>query len=428
MYYVLMQKPISRREFLVASAALVQSTTRGVRRETFLTSPAKGVAVMAYAFYSRHRGGDMISIEQRWSRSDTIDVAYFRRSRDYGETWSAPLEVRTGERRPEGMLRQHPRFGFVDRHARRYVEFWIEGVLPTDDPLEGLRNWNIYYRVSRDGGRSFGPRYQVVHAGAEFDARHPLPGVWTGKNAAMLGDMTCVPLGTPDSHILLPIEITPLGPDGKLYNPTGGYTYTDAAVLDGHWRGDRLEWEMSEVIKGDPARSTRGMVEPTIAFLDDGRLLMVLRGSNDRRPEIPSWRWIAFSSDGGRRWTAPEPWTYDKGESFFSPSACSQLLPHSSGRLFWLGNITGENPRGNRPRFPFVIGEVDRRTGRLLRSSVRTIDTLEAGEDPVLSLSNFYAREDRRTREIAVHMTRLFARPGEWAGDAYLYRIDINRG
>ena len=133
----------------------------------------------------------------------------------------------------------------------------------------------------------------------------------------------------------LPIEITPLGPDGKLYNPTGGYTYTDAAVLDGHWQGDRLEWKMSDVVKGDPSRSTRGMVEPTIAFLDDGRLLMVLRGSNDRRPELPSWRWIAFSSDGGRSWTSPEPWTYDKGESFFSPSACSQLLRHSSGRLFW---------------------------------------------------------------------------------------------
>ena len=72
---------------------------------------------------------------------------------------------------------------------------------------------------------------------------------------------------------------------------------------------------------------------------------MVLRGSNDRRPELPSWRWIAFSSDGGRRWTPPEPWTYDQGEAFFSPSACSQLLRHSSGRLFWLGNINGESPR-----------------------------------------------------------------------------------
>jgi len=167
------------------------------------------------------------------------------------------------------------------------------------------------------------------------------------------------------------------------------------------------------------------MDEPTIEFLERDRLLMILRGSNDRRPELPSYRWFSMSEDGGRRWTVPQPWTYRDGEPFFSPSACSQLVRHSSGRLFWLGNITSENPLGNRPRYPFVIGEVDRRTGMLRRESVRTIDTLQAGEDPVLSLSNFFAREDRQTREIAVHMTRLFARPEEWAGDAYLYRVAV---
>ena len=72
-----------------------------------------------------------------------------------------------------------------------------------------------------------------------------------------------------------------------------------------------------------------------------------------------------------------------------------------------------------------VIGEVDRRAGLLKRTSIRTIDTLQEGEDPVLSLSNFYAREDRRTRDIAVHMTRLLARPGGWAGDAFLYSAPV---
>ncbi len=380
---------------------------------------------MAYAFYARPRGGEMISVEQRWTRSDTVDAAWFRRSQDHGRTWSAPIERPTGERVAGGMLRRHPRCGFVEARTGRYIEFWTEGVLPSDDPLEGLRNWKIFYRVSRDGGRSFDLPRQAVHAGGEFDATHPLPGVWTGRNCAMLGDMTCVPVSAPDGRILLPIQITPLAPDGRLYNPTGGYTYTDAAILHGRWQGDHLSWEISELLQGDPARSTRGMVEPTFEFLEDGRLLMVLRGSNDRRPELPSHRWFATSSDGGRRWTAPQPWTFDDAQPFFSPSACSQLLRHSSGRLFWLGNITPENPRGNRPRFPFVIGEVSRRTGLLLRRTIRVVDTLQPGEDPVLSLSNFYAREDRRTREIALHMTRLFARPGAWSGDACLYRIRV---
>ncbi|HUS07977.1 MAG TPA: sialidase family protein, partial [Bryobacteraceae bacterium] len=239
------------------------------------------------------------------------------------------------------------------------------------------------------------------------------------------GERTCIPISSRDGNILLPVQITPLGPDGKLYNPRGAYTYTEAAVLHGRWQGDGLRWEMSDLIRGDPARSTRGMDEPTIAFLHERRLLMVLRGSNDRQPELPSYRWFSLSSDGGRRWEAPKPWTYQDGEPFFSPSACSQLVRHSSGRLFWLGNITPGNPRGNRPRYPFVMGEVDGRTGLLLRRSVRVIDTLRPGEDPILSLSNFYAREDRISRDIVVHMTRLFARPAAWSGNAYLYRVNV---
>lgn len=414
----------SRRAFLAAPAALAGSAAAGIRREIFLASPGDGTAVMAYAFYARPAGGEMISIEQRWSRSDTIDVAYRRRSRDHGHTWSAPVEVPTAERRPDGMLRRHPRAGFADPHSGRYLEFWTEGVLPSDDPLEGLRRWRIFYRSS-DDGRRFGPPLPVVAAGAEFDPGHPLPGVWTGKNCAMLGDMTCTPVAARDGRILLPIQITPLSPDGGLSNPGGGYTYTDAAVLHGRWRGRRLEWEMSELVKGDPALSTRGMVEPTLELLDHGRWLMILRGSNDRRPELPARRWLSTSSDGGRRWSQPRPWTYEDGAEFFSPSACSQLLRHSSGRLFWLGNITPENPRGNRPRYPLLIGEVDRRTAVLRRPTVRVVDTLAPGEDAVLSLSNFYAREDRATREIALHMTRLFARPAAWSGDAMLYRIRV---
>jgi hypothetical protein len=150
-----------------------------------------------------------------------------------------------------------------------------------------------------------------------------------------------------------------------------------------------------------------------------------MRGSNDRRPELPGYRWYSISSDAGRCWTAPQPWTYADGASFFSPSSCSQLIRHSSGRLFWLGNIVPENPHGNRPRYPFVIGEVDPRSGLLHRASIRIIDTLQPGEAPTMSLSNFFAREDRRTRAVVVHMTRLFAGSGPWSGDALVYHVRV---
>ena len=415
---------IPRRTLLTAALGRSVFGSPAIRRELFLASPGNGVAVMAYAFYTRPSGGEMISVEQRWSRSDTVDVAFVRRSGNHGRNWSAPVEVRTGEKRPDGMLRRHPRAGYADPSGR-YIEFFNQGVLASDDPLEGLRNWNVYYCVSRDGGRHFTPARQVVHTGGEFNERHPLPDVWTGKNCVMLGDMACAPISAPDGRLLLPVQITPLGTDGKLSNPGGGYTYTDVAVLQGTWKGEQIEWQMSELVKGDPDRSTRGMDEGTLAFLRDGRLLMVIRGSNDRRPELPSYRWSSISADGGRRWSKPVPWTYDDGQTFFSPSSCSQLVRHSSGRLFWLGNIVPENPRGNRPRYPFVIGEVDRDTGLLRRSTIRSIDTRGPDEDPVLSLSNFFAREDRRNGGLAVHMTRLFAGSGPWSGDAFIYHVPV---
>lgn len=365
----------------------------------------------------------MKSVEQRWTRSDTIDDAWFRRSEDHGRTWSKPEPWVTGEKRPEGMFRRHPRTGYVDPRTGRCIEMWIEGVLPTDDPLEGMRQWRLFYSI--DGGA---PR-QVIHKGAEYDAAHPLPGIWLGKNSAMIGDMPCVPVTARDGRILVPLSVSLIDGQGKLRNPGGGYTYHDSAFLIGTWhgkgRGSGLDWEMSEHVSLPLEASTRGSDEPTLAVLPDGRVMVLLRASNDVRPHQPGYRWVAFSSDHGRRWTKPVPWTYDTGENFFSPSACSQLVAHSSGRLFWLGNITPVNPRGNRPRYPFVMGEVDRRTGLLLKGSVRTVDDRGPGDHERMTLSNFYATEDRETREIRLHMTRMVALENGWQGDALLYRIPV---
>ena len=196
-------------------------------REVFVKSPGKGTAVMAFAYDTQAKGGSLVSIEQRWSRSDTIDAAYYRWSRDNGRTWTDPVRRSTGEKHPGGMLRRHPRGGYVDAGTGRFLEIWIEGILPSDDPLEGMRQWNIYYALSKDGGRTRGKVHQVIHEGREFNAQHPLPGVFTGKNAVMIGDNPSRPINLRDGSILLPVQISPLGADGQLANPGGGYTYTD---------------------------------------------------------------------------------------------------------------------------------------------------------------------------------------------------------
>ena len=196
-------------------------------------------------------------------------------------------------------------------------------------------------------------------------------------------------------------------------------------LLIGRWREDgRLAWRCSERIVGDPERSSRGLIEPTIAELEDGSLLMVMRGSNDARPDLPGHKWMARSRDGGESWSAPEPWRYADGEAFYSPSACSQLIPHVDGRLLWMGNICAENPRGNSPRYPMILGEVDRETGLLIRDSVAAVDDRGAEEDERLTLSNFYTREDRETGELLLHLPRFYG-GGRRETDLLLYRIAV---
>jgi len=243
----------------------------------------------------------------------------------------------------------------------------------------------------------------------------------------MLGDSTCMPITLPDGALLQPVQISPVGPDGTYHNPGGGYTYTDCAILRGVWReGLHLDWHLAGMVCGDPARTTRGLIEPTIARLSDGRILMVMRGSNDSRPELPGYRWFALSPDEGANWSEAAPWSYGSGQLFHSPSSCSQLVSHSSGRLFWLGNLCADNPRGNGPRYPIVIGEVDVDTGLLLQEQVGPIDDRGAEDGEDLTLSNFYAREDRETGAIKLHLTR-YTRTGTrgYQGDCMLYEITV---
>jgi hypothetical protein len=72
-----------------------------------------------------------------------------------------------------------------------------------------------------------------------------------------------------------------------------------------------------------------------------------------------------------------------------------------------------------------VLGEVDKATGFLMRDTVIPVDERHADDDEILMIYPIYAREDRRTGEIAVHMSRIFAFERGWKGDALLYRIQV---
>ena len=66
--------------------------------------------------------------------------------------------------------------------------------------------------------------------------------------------------------------------------------------------------------------------------------------------------------------------TYADGGDFYSPSACSQLVLHSSGRLFWIGNIAPQNPNGK--VIVFSHGSVGLSTDeRVIKAPIKFLNT-----------------------------------------------------
>jgi hypothetical protein len=148
-----------------------------------------------------------------------------------------------------------------------------------------------------------------------------------------------------------------------------------------------------------------------------------MRGSNggkaDPRHELPSHKWFAVSPDGGQSWSRPEPWTFEDGQAFFSPSSMSALFRHSSGRCFWVGNLSVHNCQGNLPRWPLAAGEVNPRSLKPMRSSLLTVDT-QNPEDRTrgrLDLSHLTLLEDRENKQIVLTYPRSYNayKSNEWA-------------
>ena len=392
-------------------------------RTLLVEAPSKSGIARATAFYTRGEGLDMACYANVGPRGYLGDTWQRRFSSDNGRTWSdweilAPYETKTAE----GVLQKGYKPGWVDPETGRLLTMVSTAKLTSGGKIkhEHFICGVLRYCVSTDGGKTWAVDEPVIQKG-DYTAEHPIDGVWIGKNAFLMGATTMRPIRTRSGRILVPIQITPLDDEGKLANPGGGSYYLDSGVLIGSWTdGMKIEWEAVGRVAADPARSTQGCYEPTLAEMPDGRILMVVRGSNNHKAELPGHKWYSVSKDGGRNWSELKPWGYTDGAKFFSPSSCSQFVHHSSGRYYWIGNICPKNPYANLPRRPLVIGRVDPQDLMLVKQSVAVIDTTRPGDPGDVNLSNFMAHEDRENGDILVYSSRLFG----GRGNTYVYRIE----
>jgi len=379
-------------------------------------------SVYEFVSYAGNRGSDMFRIRFEELKDDIFSNFELGLSSDHGRSWSDVERWKAAPPGPDGRLRRLFIYGsFFDPKNGRLVLMGNEGMLRNDHPLDGQTNYYPIYRVSKDGGRSWLFEERVIQSGKAYTKDHPFQDVRVGSNSLTVSNALT---SRADGAVIVPVQISHAGPDGKLFRPPGAYTYLDAAVLIGKWRDDgRLTWQLSRRLNLPPEKSLRGIFEPTVTEMPDGRMLMVCRTNSGRK-------WFSISHNGGLSWAKPDVWRYTDGTLFFSPSSISRLVRHSTGTCFWIGNISPVHPRGNAPRYPLVIGRVDPNSLRLVRKSVTTIDSRGPNDPAGLQLSNFCVHEDRQTGNLIVRVTRWDGKPsgkGPVSGSVHAFAVELQQ-
>lgn len=372
---------------------------------------------------------------ERWEveslevRSDDHANRLLRFSADNGRTWSAPqplpnttqfhhgIEVWEGE----GPM-------YYDEVTKVWLGAWLRQIV-----YQQTYHCFTYWRVSRDGGRSWGAARQFVYEpGEPFDPRNAhAPGYLThnhtypGNNFLRLRNGTVV-------YAVTSVTIPATAPDpdpqqkyGNWWIPTG-WRDIGSRCFVGRWNAAQqdYDWQAGNCVWVPMAVSCRGLMEAQLAELHDGRLLVLWRGSNT--DQTPGRKWYSTSADGGLTLGPVQELKYADGSRFYSPSSIHATLRHGvTGKLYWIGNICAEPPQGNSPRHPLVIAEVDETIPALKRETVTPIDQRPPGQQDALGFSNFSYFEDRETHAIELYMTSFPELPSDGTAHCYRYVVTL---
>ncbi|MBI3987556.1 MAG: exo-alpha-sialidase [Lentisphaerae bacterium] len=369
-----------------------------VNRQLYYSSPGRGVASWLSVWYA---GAGLTRVEnlRTSAQSDAYRNWQRRQSEDNGRTWSPPqpLDGVVQETKAGGIVEypSHPIYDPVTKRSYRFfmVRQWPGLPCYTYDSKHA---WVDHVFVSEDGGP---PRLLRYEDGADLSPANPFDPAYLHANKAYFGNAPA------------------FAPDGTVYFPVA----TRAGVI--LFRRDQAsgEWRPSNGCPISPDLSSRGLIEPEAAVLRNGRILIVCRGSNTRK--TPGRKWRILSEDGGKSLGPVEEFRYDDGSPFYSPSSIHRFLRAGrNGKLYWFANITPEPPRGNAPRYPLCIAEIDEERAAVRKDSLKVLDTRRAGEPETLQFSNFSLLEDRATGNIEIYVTLLGLNPKDfWRSDVYRY-------
>jgi hypothetical protein len=239
----------------------------------------------------------------------TIDGNATRTTKDEGKTWSEPRKIHEGVRPGTpgwGCLLLKTRSGalvllYLDMSAPKWGWDKAQGKAP---PEARLDVWAIR---SLDEGRTWIDRQKILDG-------------YCGALITMIQ--------TSSGRIAVPVQFLLRDPDRHAI-----YSY----VSD----DDGRTWRRGNILDLGGHGNHDGAMEPTLAELSDGRLLMLIRTNLDRF-------WEAYCDDKGLYWRVLRP------SQLEASSAPAYLLRLASGRLALVWNRLG--PEGKEPSGPYGGG------------------------------------------------------------------------
>lgn len=409
-----------------------------VKREIYVANTVPKKAPWVYAFPGKD--GYREEIHTTWSHEDQVrgygdspQNPHQRISLDNGKTWS-PLKAQPSwmTYKEKVTILDWKFCGMYDPASDRLVSLSIHHVRDMrQGPTRMIYN-HALVRTSTDGGRTFANTQTLKYeAGADLDLKNELNPKYLENNTGYPGQSI---LRLRNGNLLIPVINAKIPADvldetpPRVRWPSKGTI--GSLCYSGSWDKAREQyiWKAGKPVWLPRSIAFNGLLEPDVAELSDGRILIVWRITKTR--DGVAHKWFSVSDDGGMTFAEPQIFGYSDGTKFFSTSTFHRLFrSQKTGRLYWIGNIAAEAPtNAGHPRYPLIIAEVDEQTLALKKETVTSIDTRQPGEGERLQLSNFWIIEDSETFDLEIYLTRLNEVPDEtFTANAYRYTLNFRK-
>ena len=349
------------------------------------------------------------------SDSDAYDDWSEMISRDNGRTWSDPVVRHQGHDVEGGRIYVSENVSWLDPATGKVLTVFDSGFREGSEGMEKVR-WSL----------------QFLEYDPATDLYTPLECTDFGLPHGIMLSF-CNPLLLSTDRLLLPAATAATDEQGRIvqHPQVWDKCYTSLVIIGERRADGRFGFRLGEQVALPLEVTSRGLVEPAVAELADGRLAMIMRGDNSGHRARPGHKWLCFSEDGGETWGEVGPLRFSDHTLLESGSNGSVLVRSAcSGKLYWIGNpcVGEERAHGNFPRAPLVIYEVQEDPFALRGETALVIDDCRPTDAPGVQLSNFRVYQDRATGDIVLFMSRLGEQdPDDWRqADLYRYRIALD--